>query len=129
VSMRHIYMQIYIYMYIYIHMYIYTYIYLYIYIYIYSYVYIYVYNIFIIKVDQWGRRSLLLVGCVSMSVSWIGAAACVYSGEPSLSNASERLAYTTMHVSMFIVGSQFSTHLCSRIYICIHIYVYIYIYI
>jgi MFS family permease len=35
----------------------------------------------LLKVDQWGRRSLLLVGCAIMSISWIGAAACVYSGE------------------------------------------------
>jgi hypothetical protein len=31
-------------------------------------------------VDVWGRRFLLICGCAAMALSWLGAAACVYSG-------------------------------------------------
>ena len=34
----------------------------------------------ILNIDIWGRRFILLFGCVSMSLSWLGAAVCVYSG-------------------------------------------------
>ena len=33
------------------------------------------------QIDIWGRRFIFLFGCVSMGISWVGAATCVYVGE------------------------------------------------
>ena len=33
------------------------------------------------QIDVWGRRFLFLFGTISMGISWVGAASCVYVGK------------------------------------------------
>jgi MFS family permease len=53
-------------------------------------------------VDIWGRRFVLLFGCVSMSFSWLGAATCVYSGGLDEGRAE---IYFPSYIMRFIFGA------------------------
>jgi len=54
------------------------------------------------KVDGWGRRFLLICGCLSMFCSWLGASVCVYAG--GLQEGKAEL-YFQAYVLRFLFGS------------------------
>lgn len=54
------------------------------------------------KVDSWGRRFLLICGCLSICCSWLGACVCVYVG--GLEDGKAEL-YFQSYVLRFLFGS------------------------
>lgn len=54
------------------------------------------------KIDPWGRRFLLICGCLSISCSWLGASVCVYAG--GLDEGKAEL-YFQSYVLKFLFGS------------------------
>jgi len=54
------------------------------------------------KVDAWGRRFLLICGCLSMFCSWLGASVCVYAG--GLQEGKAEL-YFQAYILRFLFGS------------------------